>query len=96
MAIESVLQRGLTEFVLNTFGLGGVWDQIQSVGSALSGQLINVLAKLVFKGKKVWDLAKPVLAVMVSELKDHSVSGAQAVAQAIADLANIAAGNSRF
>ena len=87
------LTRGLTDIVLNKFGLGSVWDKIQSVGSNLSGQLINVLASIIFKGKKVWDLATPVLAVMITDLKDNSVSAAQAVAQAVADLANIAAGN---
>ncbi len=89
---DALLERGITEMVINAFGLGSVWEKITSVGSDLSSKLIKTLASLLFKGKAAWELSKPILGVMISELKDNSISAAQAVAQAIADLASIAAG----
>ena len=45
------------------------------------------------KGKDAIALAKPIIANMVQELKDHSVGQFQAVFQTISDLAAIIAGN---
>jgi len=46
---------------------------------------LNFFCRIV-SGKAVLDLARPIVASLVQELKDHSLSATQAVFQAISDL----------
>merc|ERR1711884_366476 len=75
------------------FGLSSVWDIIQQLGANAVAKLMGELTKIVLLGQGALDKAKPIVANLIQELKDHSISSTQAVFQAISDLASIIAGN---
>lgn len=90
---KDLVQRGIFDFVINTFGLGSVWEQIQAVGTSAVAKLINELTQVVLSGQATIEKARPIIQNLIEELKNHTVSSTQAVFQAISDLAAIVAGN---
>lgn len=90
---KDLVQRGIFDFVINTFGLGSVWEQIQAVGTSAVAKLINELTQVVLSGQATIENARPIIQNLIEELKNHTVSSTQAVFQAISDLAAIVAGN---
>ncbi len=82
-------ERGIFDWVISLFGLNTVWEQIQEVGADKASQLLAQLLQIALKGKGAIDLAKPIIANLISELIDHTVSARQAVFQAISDLTGL-------
>jgi hypothetical protein len=82
-------KRDLSDFILNSLGLGAVWDEIKELGNGLIGQLMTIGTQLLFQGQQVWNNAKPILAQLVSDLTAHTGNAATIVAQAISNLQGV-------
>jgi len=87
--------RGLGDFILNSLGLGAVWDQIVGLGGNVWSQVLAIGGQLLFAGQQAINNAKPVLAQMVSDLTNHFGDASTIVAQAIASLTQILGNNNR-
>ena len=74
---------------MNTIGLQGVWDEIQTLGNNLQTQLISEAMQLVFAGKDVLEQAKEIFAQLVSDLTNHTGNAATMVQLAINQVAEI-------
>ena len=48
-----IYQRGVIDFLIDSFGLNGVWDQIQALGANTVAKFVTVLTSLMFKGKQI-------------------------------------------
>ena len=79
-------KRGVTDFLLQTLGLGSVWNEIQTLGGNFVAQLTTVGVQLLFAGKQVLDQAKLIFAKLVSDLTNHTADAATLVAQAIGSI----------
>ena len=76
---------------MNTFGLGAVWETIQSAGSALVAQFQSLLTQLLFAGTQAWNNAKPIFAQLIADLTNHTGDAVSIVSQAIAQLNQVLA-----
>jgi hypothetical protein len=81
--------KGLSDLLINSFGLGQVWTTIQSVGSSLVGQFTSILTQLLFAGQQMWQQAIPVFNNLVSELTNHAGNAVQLVSQAVLQLTTV-------
>ena len=76
-------KRDIADFLLNTIGLQGVWDEIQSLGGNFAEQLIAEGMQLVFAGKDVLAQAQVIFAQLVTDLTAHTGNAATIVQNAI-------------
>ena len=58
-------KRDVVDFLINSFGLGQVWQIIQQSGQNLFAQFQAVLTQLLFAGQTAWNNAKPIFAQLV-------------------------------
>ena len=65
----SVGKRDLAGLLLNQFGLGDVWTQVQNTGGLLVGQLTAILTQVLFSGIDNINLAKSILSKMAANIK---------------------------
>ena len=77
--------------VLQILGLDKIWTQIQSFGSNIVAQVLQVATQIVFLGKKAIAQAQQVVAQLAIDLKNHANDGKQYVEKAINDLKQIVA-----
>jgi cell division septum initiation protein DivIVA len=82
-------KRDLSDMILNTLGLGAVWDEIKNLGNGFLEQLTTIGTLLFFQGTAVWNQAKPILAQLVSDLTAHTGNAVTIVNQAIAQLSGV-------
>jgi glycerol-3-phosphate responsive antiterminator len=93
-AIEQLNQicfsRGVFDSLANVLNLGSVWNiisSLQTTASSLFGQFTEVLEKIVFSGKFLWDNhIKDLLAQLVADLKAHALDAAPIVSSYIPKL----------
>jgi hypothetical protein len=84
-----IADRGIYDFVINTFGLSDVWSLIQDAGSNVVANFLSLLTQIVFRGQETINQAKPIIAELVKELRDRTVSARQAIFTAISELTAI-------
>ena len=87
--VEKNNQRDVSDFIVNTLGLGSVWSEIQGAGSNLVATLISEGMQLLFAGKEIVAQAKVVLAQLVSDLTNHTNTASTLVAAAVSQIAEI-------
>ena len=78
--------KGFVDFIVNTFNLGPVWDEIQNLGSQLGAQFQNVLTQLLFAGQDKWAQAQQLFNTLVYDLTNHIGNASDIVAQTIQQL----------
>ena len=64
-AVEFDEKRDVVDFLVNSFGLGQVWQTIQQSGQNLFAQFQAVLTQLLFAGQTAWNNAKPIFGQLV-------------------------------
>jgi len=84
-----IADRGIYDFVINTFGLSDVWSLIQDAGTNVVANFLSLLTQIVFRGQETINQAKPIIAELVTELRDRTVSARQAIFTAISELTAI-------
>jgi len=89
LQIESVEAKGISDFIVNTFGLQSVWSEIQSVGQNLLAQFQAILTQLLFAGQEKWQQAQQIFNQLVSDLTNHTSNASTIVAQAVQQLSQI-------
>lgn len=82
-------RNNLLDYIISTFGLGVVWNTIQSLGSQVIIQFTNISAQLLFAGQQIWSLAQDVFNQLKEDLLNHSGDTVILVADAIAQLNQI-------
>ena len=82
-------QRDVSDFIINTLGLGSVWDEIKGVGANAVATLISEGMQLLFAGKEVINQAKEIFSQLVSDLTNHTASASTLVNAAIAQVGQI-------
>ncbi|RNA12279.1 mate recognition motif repeat [Brachionus plicatilis] len=82
-------RNNLLDYIISTFGLGGVWTTIQSLGSQVVIQFTNISAQLLFAGQQIWSLAQDVFNKLKEDLLNHAEDSVVIVADAIAQLNQI-------
>ncbi len=86
-------KRDVVDFLLNSFGLGQVWNQVQQAGAGLVSQFQAVLTQLLFAGQQVINNAKPIFAQLVSDLTNHVGDAVPLVQNAVAQLNQVLSGS---
>lgn len=81
--VESPETRGLVDFVVNTFGLQSVWDEINTLGASLVAQFQNILTQLLFAGQEKWQQAQQLFNTLVYDLTNHIGDASTIVAQTV-------------
>jgi len=94
--VQSPETKGLVDFIVNTFNLGAVWDEIQGLGSQLGAQFQNVLAQLLFAGQDKWNQAQQLFNTLVYDLTNHIGDASTIVAQTIQQLNQLLSSNFLF
>ena len=87
--IENNHQRDVSDFIINTLGLGSVWDEIKGVGANAVATLISEGMQLLFAGSQVINQAKEIFAQLVTDLTNHTASAPTLVNAAIAQVGQI-------
>ena len=64
-AAEFDERRDVVDFLINSFGLGQVWQTIQQSGQNLFAQFQAVLTQLLFAGQTAWNNSKPIFGQLV-------------------------------
>jgi exonuclease VII small subunit len=82
-------KRDIANFIINSLGLGAVWDQIQNLGGEPVAQIIQEGLALLMSGKEVVAQAKEIFAQLVKDLTAHTSTASVLVAQAIAQVAQL-------
>jgi hypothetical protein len=86
---------GVTDFIINTFGLSGVWDTIVNLGAGVVLQFTGIATQLLFAGQNIWTAAQPIFNQLVSDLTNHVGSTPIIVAQAVATLNSLLAASGK-
>ena len=94
--IEKTNQRDISDFIVNSLGLGTVWSEIQNTGSNLVATLISEGMQLLFAGKEVVAQAKAILAQLVADLTNHTNTASTLVAAAVSQISEILKSNSFY
>jgi len=89
LQIESNQAKGITDFIVNTFGLQSVWGEIETLGQNLLGQFQSILTQLLFAGQEKWQQAQQIFNTLVYDLTNHIGNASTIVTDAIQQLAQI-------
>jgi nucleoside diphosphate kinase len=87
--------KSIVDFLVNQFGLSGVWTTIQSAGSNLLAQLQAELTQLLFSGQQILSQARPIFQQLVRDLRAHAENAVPLVSAAVTQLAALLNGSGK-
>ena len=82
-------KRGVSDYLLQSLGLGSVVSEIQNLGGNFISQLVAIASQILFAGKQILEQAKPILSKLVSDLTNHVGDAKTIVSQTIASLSQV-------
>ena len=82
----SMGKRDLSDFLMNSLGLGSVWSEIQTLGGNVVAQLFSIAGQLLFAGKEIFNQVKAIFSQLASDLTNHVGAASPLVQNAISQV----------